>query len=334
MTAKAPKVTLKSLQNEMRIIKEELETFKDEANSVKKELAEVKDELMKIKDKEQLNVFESRILNDELKCNSCANEFNSQKDLKLHVKEKHPRKIKCKLCEELFNKNSELEMHIEICHVSTERYKCEKCNKTFVLKWRLTKHQENHTGINKKCHYFNNKKVCPYEEIGCMFDHSLSEICIFGKSCLNKLCPFQHNRKDLGIEVVEADEKELKDKFDNLTDDEQYESKMVLCDKLCKASHGYHRCNNKDYEGYVGCDIFNITDEFDDDCRKTELFPCEECDEIFEEYDKVRQHFLKEHARYERIGCIENNCKITFKTVDILVMHIGIEHYEKVKQRL
>ena len=43
------------------------------------------------------------------------------------------------------------------------------------------------------------------------------------------------------------------------------------------------------------------------------VFPCEECDDIFEEYDNVREHFLKEHKRYERIGCIEKSCKITFK---------------------
>ena len=36
------------------------------------------------------------------------------------------------------------------------------------------------------------------------------------------------------------------------------------------------RCNDEDYEGYVGCDTFNITDEFDDEYKKTELFRCEE----------------------------------------------------------
>ena len=101
-----------------------------------------------------------------------------------------------------------------------------------------------------------------------MFDHSLSEMCVFGKQCLNKLCPFQHDQENLETEVVEVTVEELKVKFDKLTEDEQYESKMVLCDKLCKASHGYHRCNDEDYEGYVGCDTFNITDEFDDEYKK------------------------------------------------------------------
>ena len=66
-----------------------------------------------------------------------------------------------------------------------------------------------------------------------MFDHSLSEMCVFGKQCLNKLCPFQHDQENLETEVVEVTVEELKVKFDKLTEDEQYESKMVLCDKLC-----------------------------------------------------------------------------------------------------
>ena len=113
--------------------------------------------------------------------------------------------------------------------------------------------------------------------------------------------------------------------------DEQYGARIVICDQLCKASHGYHRCNDDDYEGYVGCDAFNITDEFDenDDYKKTEYFPCEECDESFKEYSKVREHFLAKHKRYEMIGCIERKCDFTVKTIDmlfnILVLSISIK---------
>ena len=108
---------------------------------------------------------------------------------------------------------------------------------------------------------------------------------------------------------------------------------MVLCDKLCKPTHGYHRCDNQTYEGYVGCDVFNVTYEFEDDCNSNELFPCEECDKVFEEYENVREHFLNEHERYEMVGCIEN-CEFTVKSVDMLIKHIGVEHYNIVKQRL
>ena len=118
-----------------------------------------------------------------------------------------------------------------------------------------------------------------------------------------------------------------------MTNEKQYKSRMILCDKLCKPTHDYHRCNNQSYEGYVGCDVWNITYEIEDDCNSNELFPCEECDKVFEEYENVRQHFLNEHERYEMVGCIEN-CNFTVKSVDMLIKHIGVEHYNIVKQRL
>ena len=72
-------------------------------------------------------------------------------------------------------------------HDSIEKYSCEHCDKQFVLKWRLQKHQQIHTQHKtKKCHYFNNGKICPYENIGCMFEHSSSELCKYGIQCNKK----------------------------------------------------------------------------------------------------------------------------------------------------
>ena len=44
----------------------------------------------------------------------------------------------------------------------------------------------------KKCHYFNNKKTCPFEQIGCMFDHTPEGECQNGEVCKIKLCSFEH----------------------------------------------------------------------------------------------------------------------------------------------
>ena len=63
----------------------------------------------------------------------------------------------------------------------------------FVLNWRLKKHEELHEiNYTRKCHYFNNQKVCPFEEFGCMFLHEDSGICKYGEKCNNKLCPYKH----------------------------------------------------------------------------------------------------------------------------------------------
>jgi hypothetical protein len=65
------------------------------------------------------------------------------------------------------------------------------------LKWRLSKHLQTHSSTTtKKCHYFNNGKACPYEDIGCMFAHEHSDVCKFGQGCRNKLCSYKHKKKE------------------------------------------------------------------------------------------------------------------------------------------
>ena len=113
------------------------------------------------------------------KCKLCDLPFNSKKSLKVHMREIHRPKFECKICEEIFGQNCELEVHLKEKHNEIEMFNCEKCEKKFVLKWRLTKHQEIHYNPKViKCHYFNNNKCCPFEEIGCMFEHMLIQVCV------------------------------------------------------------------------------------------------------------------------------------------------------------
>ena len=126
--------------------------------------------------------------------------------------ENHSQRSKCKICEEIFDKNCELEVHIKESHPEKEHFDCDQCDSKFILKWRLKKHQEMHTqSVTTKCHYFNNKKKCPFEALGCMFEHTHSSMCKFGESCTRELCSFQHEQvqsspnvdKDLNEKVVE-----------------------------------------------------------------------------------------------------------------------------------
>ena len=92
----------------------------------------------------------------------------------------------------MFHKNCDLESHLNKDH-KPQKFECEKCDKTFVLKWRLIKHQRIHNSPKiKKCHYFNNQKTCPFEQIGCMFLHLPAGECRNRESCTNKLCSFEH----------------------------------------------------------------------------------------------------------------------------------------------
>ena len=74
------------------------------------------------------------------------------------------------------------------------------------MKWRLRKHMDLHNNPKaKKCHFFNNKKHCPFQEVGCKFLHETSEKCYFQDNCRNALCPYQHEtKKQVTKDSVEA----------------------------------------------------------------------------------------------------------------------------------
>ena len=72
------------------------------------------------------------------KMDICKNRFNSGNALD----------IKFKLCEESFDKFDDLENHIEVCHEKHNVFQCDKCEKGFVLKWRLKKHIRLHEETN------------------------------------------------------------------------------------------------------------------------------------------------------------------------------------------
>ena len=101
--------------------------------------------------------------------------------------------IHCLLCKEIFDKNNELEDHME-SHDQTASHDCKECGKSFYLEWRLKKHMVIHQNKKRRnCHYFNNKKICPFERNGCMFTHEKSTECQFGKHCNEYLCPMKHS---------------------------------------------------------------------------------------------------------------------------------------------
>ena len=79
-------------------------------------------------------------------------------------------------------------------HERTKSFKCNQCEKEFFLQWRLNQHIRGHGKIHKRfCHYYNNSKSCPYENVGCKFVHELSAICSFGNRCNVGMCQFRHD---------------------------------------------------------------------------------------------------------------------------------------------
>ena len=187
------KITMKSLSKELEKVKEEVK----EIHSLRKEVSTLKETIANLKGSNTVSVGNKTSNSSiRIKCKQCDETFQSKKDLKMHLVEIHEKKVNCKTCDKVFSENCQLEVHIKTMH-QENGYKCDQCDKTFVLKWRLMKHHQNHSTENLKCcHYFNNNKECPFEALGCMFAHEPSDMCRYNKSCQNKLCSYQHSIKE------------------------------------------------------------------------------------------------------------------------------------------
>ena len=82
----------------------------------------------------------------------------------------------------------------------------------------------------KFCHYFNNGKKCPYEDIGCMFNHKVSDTCRYNQFYRNRLCQFRHDNEQ---NKHSEDENDLDKESNNDSDCEaESESEAIECD-LC-----------------------------------------------------------------------------------------------------
>ena len=97
----------------------------------------------------------------------------------------------CQYCGITLETNYELEMHL-VTHQEATKFECDNCGQSFFSKWRLKKHVEGHQKQRRCCHYFNNKKECPFEKIGCKFNHIPSNNCKFGSQCERPKCQYKH----------------------------------------------------------------------------------------------------------------------------------------------
>ena len=329
MTAK--NVTLQSLQLEVKFLKEEIKDTIEELKKVKDEVKELKKEQEQTGNNEQRNDNEEQ--RSKVECKNCDKTFDSKKNLKVYQKALHPQNIKCKLCEETFDKNSDLEVHIKTCHEESESHECEDCGKRFALQWRLRKHKENHGRIGtKNCHYYNNEKACPYESIGCMFNHVLSEMCIYGKKCLNKLCSYQHIHENIeentGIKcdkcnLIFKTEKDMDTHMDDVH--EEWRVTQSFCDYFCRGEHGAHICwSKKDFEEFIGFDLWKTYTSME---NGESVFKCLKCEETDEDSDKLKEHINKHHKHEKVTKC--NFCNYEDKTWRGLKRHYENNHMEE-----
>ena len=116
------------------------------------------------------------------------------------------------------------------------------------------------------CHYYNNGKICPFEEIGCKFRHEHSPACTF-KKCSNSLCQYRHDTNetfvsedDTNIEVEETMDKRTylytstpkkgKLKCEECSDESQCTNCFV--DEYIKNRHEHHNTNIEKSSTFFG----------------------------------------------------------------------------------
>ena len=131
----------------------------------------------------------------KFKCKQCDIKFLKKANLQNHIETNHPKSIVCKLCGDKFSEIHQLEDHLQKVHKRSKRFLCGVCNTGFLMRWRLHKHLEMHKKgeAQRFCHYFNNKKKCPYQDVGCKFLHEESPDCRFEHLCSRQLCQYRHD---------------------------------------------------------------------------------------------------------------------------------------------
>ena len=152
-------------------------------------------------------------------CSLCEDSFPLKNYLTTHIKTKHAGSLKCNKFEQVFDAEWKFSAHIK----NHKEYPCDKCEKVFKYEEARSRHKTAvHEHLKIYCHFFNNKKVCPFEN-QCIFLHEDPEDCKYGEICEREYCMYKHvddGTGDDGEENFEnndtVDEINLEDEVDNI----------------------------------------------------------------------------------------------------------------------
>ena len=73
-------------------------------------------------------------------CKKCDLTFSDYKELKHHMNNSHQQTFQCTECNSNFKRGIELEQHLINVHQADKKHKCDQCDLSFTLNWRLKKH--------------------------------------------------------------------------------------------------------------------------------------------------------------------------------------------------
>ena len=244
-----------------------------------------------------------------LKCRDCEIVVQSKNELKVHILALHPSEFTCKFCGQLFGTSVSYEIHLKT-HDEVDKIKCDLCDQSFYIKWRLRKHEKQHQLTNVKyCHYFNNSKKCDYLEIGCMFKHQEAPLCKNGKYCKRRLCQFRHILKCNSCNFTSSSSQTFMDHQAQSHEETHSASVVYNCD-LCD-----FKSDTKD-----GIAMHRTA------IHKTIAFTTEVNGGQDKDYDNSEDE--DDDGPYDCNHCERNNVKPAYGTVDFndLIRHIQNDH--------
>ena len=163
--------------------------------------------------------------------------------------------------------------------------KCNICDKEFYVNWRLKKHILSHDLNLKFCHFYNNGKNCPYEDVGCKFKHKEAKSCRFDENCDKKLCQFKHSQNKQKLK-----ENNLSKNNTERVDDLEKEDTIYEDDQLT--------VKEKEFELYVKTSFRRV---FDYVLQNKKHTPCYFCDYVSKSQilkigaDEISDHLEEEH---------------------------------------
>ena len=257
---------------------------------------ELQYENSKLKEEVKNLTTKNEELSNNSKCKTCD---ENSKNLKKH-KDIHGI-FKCVQCEKEFTEQWKMIAHMKL----HDKYQCEQCEKTFKYADIKKKHiQISHENVKFYCHFFNNKKTCPYDD-ECVFLHEDSKICKYGKICERNYCMFKHdyNGDDNGDDIMPDND----DVIENIEceDSEDEESEILNVNDVDETTDHENEIPNRTFINPSQCDKDS----------SGELFKCEMCD-----FASARNDTIKNHKEVIHNWC--PHCYSSFNSQKILKNHM------------
>jgi KRAB domain-containing zinc finger protein len=237
-------------------------------------------------------------------CTQCSYSTKTSSLLTGHVKRVHEKLLPnmCPECGRRFYRFSSLKQHIhkihgtKKCNLKPVEFKCEKCEASFDLKLRLTKHLQCHHGIEPERKYTCEECGNSFTQVSSLQDHMKS---------------------------IHPSDKELaKIECICLVCQAQFETSINLNE------HQINRHNMSDVKSCNRCETHwtsvETLQKHVAETHKLIVFPCELCDKTFTQPFSKRSHITRTHTRSTEVQC--KQCPKVFVHQDRLKIHMRAIH--------